>query len=72
MIAEMVIICFFRSLMMDSLVVPCAADKYRTRDLLFLAHPLNFVGERPTSRIYFGNRVAPSHKPRGISLVGDV
>src|ERR1700688_4106992 len=39
----MVIISFVRSLMMDSLVVPGAADKSRTRDLLFLAHSLNAV-----------------------------
>src|ERR1700680_2464426 len=43
MIAEMVIITFLRSLMMDSLDVPGAADKSPTRDLLFLSHSLNAV-----------------------------
>src|ERR1700676_476530 len=43
MITEMVIITFLRSLMMDSLDVPGAADKSPTRDLLFLSHSLNAV-----------------------------
>ena len=39
-IMEMVIICFLRSLMMDSLIVPRAADKSRTRSLGHTKHDL--------------------------------
>src|SRR6202140_3930151 len=66
MITEMVIITFLRSLMMDSLVVPRAADKSRTRPL---GHTKHDLAVRPAS---CRSRRTGGHPMNPWQVLGDV